>query len=61
MFHITQDSQAVVEGYDDDAAVARQHASIHHVPGAFGVRAPVDVDHHRPQAPFLMDIWEMDR
>lgn len=56
LFFLTQHSETIVEGYDNDVAVAGEHAAIHHVARAFCVRAPVDVDHYRPRPSLLVDV-----
>ena len=57
----TEHTEAVVEGDDDDVAIAGQHAAVHHVPRALSVGAAVDVYHHRPLAPLLVDVWGRER
>lgn len=54
--YFTQHSETIVEGYDNDVAVAGEHAAIHHVARAFCVRAPVDVDHYWPRPSLLVDV-----
>lgn len=56
MSYLTQHSETVVERDDNNVAVASQHAAIHHVASAFGIRAPVDEDHHWPLPPLLVDV-----
>ncbi|MEJ1288579.1 hypothetical protein NN561_019611 [Cricetulus griseus] len=58
---LTQDAQAVVDGDDDDVAVARQHAAVDHVPGALHVGAAVDVNHHGLPAARVVDVWRETR
>lgn len=56
MLSLTQHSETVVERDDNNVAVASQHAAIHHVASAFGIRAPMDEDHHWPLPPLLVDV-----
>lgn len=44
---LTQDANTIVQGDNDDVAVAGEHTSINHVPAALHVRASVDVHHDR--------------
>ena len=54
---LTQNPQAVVDGDDDDVAVAGQDAPVDDVAGAFHVRASVDIDHHGLLTALIMDVW----
>lgn len=53
---LTQNPQPVVDGDDDDVAVAGQDAAVDHVARPLHVGAPVDVDHDRLQSVFIVDV-----
>lgn len=55
---LTQDPQPVVNGDDDDIAVACQDAAVYHVAGALHVRPAVDVDHYGLLTVLIMDVWK---
>lgn len=57
---LTEHAQAVVDGDDDDIAVAGQDAAVEHAAGALHVGAPVDEHHHRLGAAALPDVCEGD-
>ena len=57
---LTQDAQAVVDGDDDDIAVAGQDAAVDHVARALHVGPAVDVHHHRLLAVLIMDVCKKE-
>lgn len=54
---LTENPQAVVDGDDDDVAVAGQDAPVNHVPCSFHVGAAVNVHHHWLLTVLIVDVW----
>ena len=54
---LTEHAQAVVDGDDDDVAVAGEDAAVEQVGGALHVGAAVDEHHDGLGAPALSDVW----
>lgn len=44
---LTEDSQPVVDRYDNHIPIAGQDTAVKHIPSSFHIRAPMDENHHR--------------